>query len=552
MGLDQPLLRELPLGDILPLDDGRDDGPVLLRPDVRRVPEDCPDSASPALDGDLHRLPPLPLQGIGHLSQGLLPPLLGEEDLGIFADHLLGGVPRQPLEGPVDADELHVRPPDGYGGVGVVEEALQVFARLLEGHLRPLPAGDVSDRLDGPGDLPIVVVEGRRDRPDVGPPPAVEVGRVDLGEDRLPPPAEEVVVAVDLRILGEDRVYQDRPLKPEEGLPVGVISFSHDLVLGDAGHLFDRPVPGDDGLPLVDDEGGVGEKVYYLLELVMGPTELLVHPVLLCDLGEYRRKPSSPDREGGYAEVPPRLWEVTFELGGGAGLVHLRVNIQERRPVGPEDLRGPPPHRFFGLHPGDLLDLGVCVPYDVVDGPALRIADHLVEDEPLVHVLEEGPIPLLALDDGPFCPQPLRSLPDLVGQLRVEDPRVCVLLEVVVGAVVQGLYHHLLPPLPGEEDEGDLRLQASDPLQKRYAVHLRHHVIGDDDVVAVVLQPLHRLHRRPDGFHLYVTTPPEEYLRDIQDCGIVVDDENSDHRISPACHGCQGGGPIGGYAMSWI
>lgn len=43
--------------------------------------------------GISHRLPPLPLQGIGHLSQGLLPPLLGEEDLGIFADHLLGGVP---------------------------------------------------------------------------------------------------------------------------------------------------------------------------------------------------------------------------------------------------------------------------------------------------------------------------------------------------------------------------------------------------------------------------------------------------------------------------
>ncbi|UEC42623.1 MAG: hypothetical protein METHAR1v1_760008 [Methanothrix sp.] len=122
-----------------------------------------------------------------------------------------------------------------------------------------------------------------------------------------------------------------------------------------------------------------------------------------------------------------------------------------------------------------------------------------------------------------------------MGQLGVEDLRVCVLLEVVVGTVVQRLDHHLFAPLPGEEDEGDLRVPAPDPFEKGYPVHLRHHVVGDDDVIAAILQPLRRLQSRDDGVDLYIPGPLEEYLRYLQDCGVVVHHKNSDHSNSPAC-----------------
>ena len=107
-------------------------------------------------------------------------------------------------------------------------------------------------------------------------------------------------------------------------------------------------------------------------------------------------------------------------------------------------------------------------------------------------------------------------------------------MEVVVGSVVEGLDHHLLSPFSREEDEGDVMILASDPFQKRYAVHLGHHIIGDYHVIMPIFQLHHSLFRRLDGIYPYILGPLEEDLRDLKHRGVVIYHQNSNHGSSPA------------------
>ncbi len=137
---------------------------------------------------------------------------------------------------------------------------------------------------------------------------------------------------------------------------------------------------------------------------------------------------------------------------------------------------------------------------------------------------------LLALAEGFFRLPLAGGLPDHVRELGELGPRVPPLLEVEIGAGVEGLDGDVLPPLPGEDDEGDGAPVCPEPLQELDAIHLGHQVVCDDDVVGLETELLKREPRREGGIDGEVAVPAEKEGGELEEGRFVVDIEDCDLR----------------------
>ncbi|OPY41607.1 MAG: hypothetical protein A4E42_01770 [Methanoregulaceae archaeon PtaU1.Bin222] len=167
-----------------------------------------------------------------------------------------------------------------------------------------------------------------------------------------------------------------------------------------------------------------------------------------------------------------------------------------------------------------------------IDGDKLSIRE-AVDCDRIRTVLKDSPELLPTLLDQVLCLFSPDSLPDLVSEFSKLRLRVTSFLEIEVRTIVDRGDHDLLAPTACKEDEWYIPEPLPDCLQEPDSVHLRHLVVGDNDIEGSMGEHFEGLPRRFRNADVELPEFLEIYLGDIQEGGFIIDIKNT----YPSFHG---------------
>jgi len=87
----------------------------------------------------------------------------------------------------------------------------------------------------------------------------------------------------------------------------------------------------------------------------------------------------------------------------------------------------------------------------------------------------------------------------------------------------------VLPAAAREDDDRDIELPCLYLFEKVDSVHLRHFVVCHDNVEMFFSKFLQGISSRFRKSDLHPAVPFKKDLRDIEECGFIIDEEDRDH-----------------------